>query len=71
MNMKYTPRQDPVLFRKECDTAVRELKQAGVVLPDKLHMSIWYKALPAEYESLRQGLGARPDLEWTHIYKAI
>jgi hypothetical protein len=71
MNLKYSPRQDPVVFRREFDSSIRELKQAGLTLPDKLHMSIWYRALPPEYESLRQALGARPNLSWLDIYEAI
>jgi hypothetical protein len=71
MSLKYTPSQDPVVFRREFDNSVRDLKQAGLILPDKLHMSIWYRALPSEFAPLRQALGANLALTWDDIYKAM
>jgi hypothetical protein len=71
MNLKYTPRQDPAVFRREFDNSVRELRQAGLTIPDKLHLAVWYRALPPEFDSLRQALGANPDLTWNNIYDAI
>ncbi|MFI5422012.1 MAG: hypothetical protein ACHQ1H_13690, partial [Nitrososphaerales archaeon] len=71
MSLKYTPSQDPVVFRREFDNSVRDLKQAGLTLPDKLHMSIWYRALPSEFASLRQALGANHALTWDDIYRAM
>jgi hypothetical protein len=71
MSLRYSPRSDPNQFRKEFEDSVRELKLAGLELPEKLHMSVWFRALPPEYEALRQGLGARPDITWIDIYNAI
>ena len=71
MNLKYTPRSNPIECRTFFDNSVRELKLAGLTLPDKLHLAIWYKALPPELDSLRQALGAKSDLKWKDIYDAI
>ena len=71
MNLKYAPRSNPIECRTQFDNSVRELKLAGLTLPDKLHLAIWYKALPPELDSLRQALGAKPNLQWKDIYEAI
>jgi hypothetical protein len=71
MNLKYTPRSNPIECRNYFDNSVRELKLAGVILPDKLHLAVWYKALPSELDSLRQALGAKPNLQWRDIYDAL
>lgn len=71
MNLKYTPRSNPIECRTHFDNSVRELKLAGLTLPDKLHLAVWYKALPPELDSLRQALGAKSNLQWKDIYEAI
>ena len=71
MNLKYIPRSNPIECRTYFDNSVRELKLAGLTLPEKLHLAVWYKALPPELDSLRQALGAKPDLKWKDIYDAI
>lgn len=71
MNLKYAPRSNPIECRTSFDNSVRELKLAGLTLPDKLHLAIWYKALPPELDSLRQALGAKSNLQWKDIYDAI
>jgi Pol polyprotein/LTR polyprotein gag-polypeptide-like protein len=71
MSLKYSPRQNPAEYRAQFDSAVRELNLAGITLPDKLHLAVWYRAIPSELESLRQALGANPKLKWTDIYEAL
>jgi hypothetical protein len=71
MSLKYTPRSNPIECRTSFDNSVRELKLAGLTLPDELHLAIWYKALPPELDSLRQALGAKSNLKWKDIYDAI
>ena len=71
MNLKYTHRSNPIECRTQFDNSVRELKLAGLTLPEKLHLAIWYKALPPELDSLRQALGAKSNLQWKDIYEAI
>jgi hypothetical protein len=71
MNLKYNPRSSPIECRNQFDESVRELKLAGITLPDKLHLAIWYKAIPPELDSLRQALGAKSNLQWKDIYESI
>jgi hypothetical protein len=71
MSLKYTPRSNPIECRASFDSSVRDLKLAGIILPDKLHLAVWYKALPPDLDSLRQALGAKPDLKSKDIYDAI
>jgi hypothetical protein len=71
MKLNYALRSNPIDCRTYFDDSVRELKLAGIELPEKLHLAIWYKALPSELDSLRQALGANPHLKWTDIYDAL
>jgi hypothetical protein len=71
MSLRYNPRSNPLETRAYFDNCVRELKLAGLVLPDKAHLGVWYNAIPNELESLRQALGAKEVLKWTDIFNAI
>lgn len=71
MNLRYMAKADPSECKKYFDNCVRELKLAGIKMQDKLHLAVWYKAIPAELDSLRQALGAKPDLKWRDIYDAL
>jgi gag-polypeptide of LTR copia-type len=71
MSLKYTIGTDPIKFRKKFDSTIRELTLAGLVLPDKLHMAMWYRALPNELDSLKQTLSANPKLTHDNIYDAL
>jgi hypothetical protein len=70
-NLKYTAGTDPDVFRLQFDSAVRELKLAGLTLPDQLHMATWYRAIPPELKFFRQTLGAKLNLTWTEIYQSL
>jgi len=70
-SLQYNPTQKPEEFRREFEKVVNDLEQQGTTLGDDFHTAIWFNALPPEYNALRQGLNARPDVKWTDIYEAI
>ena len=71
MSLKYLINQDPLMFRREFESLVRELRLVGVVLSEPFHMAIWYRALPNELESMKQTLGVDTDLTWEKIYDRL
>ena len=71
MSFKYLVNQDPLVFRREFESLVRELRLVGLVLPEPIHMAIWYRALPNELESMKQTLGVDTDLTWEKIYDRL
>jgi Pol polyprotein, beta-barrel domain len=71
MNLKYQVGQDPVGLNNAFETVVRELEIAGLMLPPKLHMTIWYRAIPDELSALKQTLSANANLTHQDIYGAL
>jgi Pol polyprotein, beta-barrel domain len=71
MSLKYQVGQDPVMLNNAFETVVRELEIAGLTLPSKLHMTIWYRAIPDELAALKQTLSANPKLTQEDIFGAL
>jgi hypothetical protein len=62
---------DPVAFNNSFEAIVREMEIAGLALPAKLHMAVWYRALPDELGPLKQSLSTNPNLTHQQIYRAL
>ena len=71
LDLKLQAGSDPTVFRRQFTSAVKELKNAKISLPEEVLMSVWLQALPRELSTLKQALGARSDLKWMDIYEAL
>lgn len=71
LSLRFHVGDDPVAFNNKFESVVRDMEVADLILPDKLHMATWYRALPDELNSLKQTLSANPELTHQDIYKAL
>lgn len=70
--LKYTPEQTkPEAFRKEFEELVGELEKTGNGCSDEWYLVTWLNALPASYESIKQGLITQKNIRWQDVYEAI
>jgi Pol polyprotein, beta-barrel domain len=71
LSLSYSMGQNPVDFRRKFDDSVREMELAGLPISDKLHVAIWYRALPKELTALKQTFNGNPNLTHENIYNAL
>jgi hypothetical protein len=71
MSLKYSTRTNPIEFKNQFDGIVRELELAGVNLPDRLHLAIWFKAISPELDALKQALNANANIKWEDVHEAL
>lgn len=71
MDTQYKIGDDPMVFKNKFEAVVRDLEVAGLKMPEKLHMIVWYRAMPEAFGALKQSLNADPNLTYNKIFQAL